>query len=375
MFNYVTTMITLVKGEINPTTRSSSVLGFFRSQSADVPRLATASLLPSGKVRAGWIPAPKVSQSDRVYEHQRIHTEDDFASYKSDLTGRYYCYRFSREVVPPLGLSAVPNCHKLPRKHGLKGITSQGRENVKESAFLLERVYRKRLGFYTLTCPYTDAESIHSYNQNISYILRSYFQELKREYDRKNCTWSYVSVLEWQTARFDDTGFPVLHIHYIAPCYLPSSRSFIVDANKIRSLWRTAVRNVVGKDCNTSASVDSQVVSKSAAGYLAKYMSKGGDSFEFLAQNAPDQFPSQWWSTSRNLRKALKDCTVILPLHISHDILSGMAFETDHPAYLQYHKYIYVQWKEIDICVGISAQMSTNMVANWQDFRGKLGEL
>lgn len=368
-------MLTLSKGEVNPHKRSTSVLQFFRSSSTDVPRLATASLLPSGKVRAGWIPAPKLSGRDRAYEHQRIHTEDDYASYKSDLTGRYYCYRFSREVVPVLGLSAVPNYHKPLQTHGLRGITSLGRENVKESAFLLERRYRKRLGFYTLTCPYTDAESIYSYNKNIAYILRSYFQELKREYDRAACTWSYVSVLEYQVARYDDTGFPVLHIHYIAPCYLPGKWAFVVDAEKIRSLWNIAVYNAVGKECDTSASVDSQVIRKSAAGYLAKYMSKGGDSFEFLAQNAPDQFPSQWWSTSRNVRKALKECTVVLPSQISQEILEGKAFDPGHPAYLQYHKYIYVRWNDIDICVGISAQMSSSVLNNWQGFRGKLGGL
>lgn len=368
-------MLTLSKGEVNPCKRSASVLSFFRNPSTDVPRLATASLLPSGKVRAGWVPAPKVSDRDRAYEHQRIHTEDDYASYKSALTGRFYCYRFSREVVPPLGLSAVPNYHNEAKKHGLKGITSLGRESVKESAFLLERRYRKRLGFYTLTCPYTDAESIYLYNKNISYIQRSYFQELKREFERKGCTWSYVSVLEIQTGRFDSTGVPALHIHYISPCYLPGSWEFILDAQTLRNTWQRVLRNTIGRLADCSASLDSQVVNKSAAGYLAKYMSKGGDSFEFLAQNAPDQFPSQWWSTSRNVRKALKECTVVLPSQISQEILEGKAFDPDHPAYLQYHKYIYVQWKEIDICVGISAQMSPNMVDNWQDFRGKLGEL
>lgn len=368
-------MLTLTKGEVNPCKRSASVLSFFRSPSTEVPRLATASLLPSGKVRAGWLPSVKLSDRDRVYEHQRIHTEDDYASYKSDRTGQYYCYRFSREVAPALGLSAVPNYHNEVRKHGLKGITSAGRECVKESAFLLERRYRRRLGFYTLTCPYVDEESIYLYNKNISYIQRSYFQELKREFDRKGITWSYVAVLEIQASRFHDTGVPALHIHYISPCYEPGSWQFILDADTLRNIWQRVLCNTMGRVVDCSASVDSQVVSKSAAGYLAKYMSKGGDSFEFLAQNAPDQFPSQWWSTSRNVRKALKECTVVLPSHISQEILEGRAFEPGHPAYLQYHKYIYVQWKDIEICVGISAQMSSSVLGNWQDFRGKLSAL
>lgn len=368
-------MLTLTKAEVNPCKRSASVLSFFRSPSTNVPRLAIASLLPSGKVRAGWIPAPKLSDRDRAYEHQRIHTEDDYASYKSDRTGQYYCYRFSREVAPSLGLSAVPNYHNEAKRHGLKGITSSGRECVKESAFLLERRYRRRLGFYTLTCPYTDEESIYLYNKNISYILRSYFQELKREFDRQNITWSYVSVLEIQADRFRDTGVPCLHIHYVSPCYVPGTWSFILDANALRSIWGRVLYNTLGRRVDCSASVDAQVVDKSAANYLAKYMSKGGNENSFLVQNAPDQFPSQWWSTSRNVRKALKECTVVLPSQISQEILEGRAFEPGHPAYLQYHRYIYVQWKQVDICVGISAQMSSSVLNNWQDFRGKLGEL
>lgn len=368
-------MLTISSAEVNPCRRCSSVLSFFRSPSTEVVRLAKATLLPSGKVRAGWLPVPSLSERDRAYEHQRIHTETDYASYKSERTGDFHALRFEREVVPVLGLSAVPNCHKPLRKHGLQGITSLGRENVKESAFLLEQRYRRRLGFYTLTCPYTDEESIYSYNKNIAYIQRSYFQEIKRACEKKNGTWSYVSVLEVQSNRFHETGTPVLHIHYVSPCYVPGTWDWLLTADEIRDIWGRVVSGVIGRVCESSASVDCQVVKHSAAGYLAKYMSKGGQEMQFLAQNAPDQFPSQWWSTSRNVRKALKACTVQLPSSVAHDILTADAFQPDHPAYLQYHKYIYVQWKDIEICVGISAQMSPSVVDNWQDFRGKLDEI
>lgn len=321
-------------------------------------RIATGVLLPSGKVRVGVLPLRSVSSVDEEYERTASRYEVDSVVYKPSV-GRVRTYYFFRQRdCLQLGLSAVPNCHKPPRRHGLRGITSRGRENVKECSYLLERRYGRRLGFYTLTCPYTDEESIYLFNQNIRYIQRSYFQELKREYERQGATWSYVSVLEFQTERFNTSGVPVLHIHYISPCYLPDTWTWVCTADTLRSLWMRVIQNCCGIPCDTLASVDAQVIHSSAVGYISKYLSKGGQPFQFLAQNAHDQFPSQWWSTSRNLRHSVSNLTVSLPSEVAQFYMSGAGDNKDNPYYLKYSKDVFVKWNDRELLVGVSGQIN-----------------
>lgn len=321
-------------------------------------------LYPSGKVSTFYRPRDKVSEKDKIYEATR---------------GKFVCFRRSHwdahkgivretltreESLPTLGLSTPLNCHNQKmRKYGLRGISSKARSFVKESAFVLQRRYGRRLGFYTLTCPYTDAQSIYLYNQNINYIVRSYFQELKREFVRKGCTWSYVAVLEIQGERYDSTGVPCLHIHYVSPCYLPNSTTFILTAEEIRNLWGRVLCNTLGRRVNCSASVDSQVVHRSASNYLAKYLSKGSSVCEYLSMNCPDQLPGQWWSCSNNLRAATKMVIMPLPQHICDYYMSGGGGEDTSPVRLLYRRDVSICLHGQMFVVGMSAQMSAEGIS------------
>jgi hypothetical protein len=53
--------------------------------------------------------------------------------------------------------------------------------------------------------------------------------------------------------------------------------------------------------------IDTQAVEKSAAAYLSKYMSKGGEVLEaFAEENGWDSIPGQWWNLTKPLRDAVK---------------------------------------------------------------------
>lgn len=314
--------------------------------------------MPSGKVTVGRVPPKRISVEDARYEA----TRPEHVCYKKQHwhheLGLVTEYIDQLEEPPELGLASVSNCHKeVARRYGLKGISARGRTSVREGAYLLERKYGRRLGFYTLTCPYTDDNSIYSYNQNINYIQRAFFQELKREYERKGCNWSYVSVLEIQGARYHDTGIPVLHIHYIAPCYQPGGYEWIVEADTLRRIWQRCLYNVLGGHAPVGASVDSSVVRTSAVGYISKYMSKGSKETSFLAEVCPDQLPSQWWSMSQNVRKAIKAATIHLPQEICESILYNPCTEPGSPLYLRYYKFVYIHIRGEEKLVGLSGNM------------------
>lgn len=321
-------------------------------------------VLPSGKISVGRVPSPRVLSADALYERTRTH----FVCYKKEHwhyeKGLVQEYFFAPERVPELGLASVSICHKgEKRKYGLKGISRKGRVAVREGAFLLERQYGRRLGFYTLTCPYTDPQSIYSYNQNIAYIQRTYFQELKREYERQGVVWSYVSVLEIQTKRFERDGEPVLHIHYLSPCYLPGTSNWICDASFLRGLWARVLGNCLQGTPNTSASLDASVVHSSAVGYLSKYMSKGSSEVGFLAQVCPDQLPGRWWGMSRNVRKAIASNTIHLPSSISEYILYNEELDPSSPFYMRYRRDVYVNIRGEDKLVGVSGNTLPNQIS------------
>lgn len=320
------------------------------------------TLYPSGRVTVGRIPRKKKTKADIEYESRRpLHT-CYVRSHWHWEEGLVREYQFVEERPQTLGLSSVHNYHNPSRrKNGLKGITPKGRSTVREAAYLLQRRYGRRLGFYTLTCPYTDAESIYSYNQNIAYIQRSYFQEVRREFERIGCTFSYVSVYEYQTARFDTTGFPVLHIHYCSPCYIPGTWEWICTADTLRDIWRRCCFNAIGIQCQTSAAVDAAVVHSSAAGYLSKYMSKGGEDYAFLAQNAPSQFPSQWWSCSRNLKLAIKRTVVNLPGQLCEYLIYNDTSNPSNVLYTPHKRFVYITYMGQEMCCGLSGRFSPDV--------------
>lgn len=315
-------------------------------------------LSPSGKVTVGRVPPKRIGVEDVRYEVDRPKYEYYKKQHWHHEDGLVTEYVDVLVDGSELGLASVSNCHNQPaRRYGLRGISARGRTSVREGAYLLERRYGRRLGFYTLTCPYTDDISIYSYNQNINYIQRTYFQELKREYERQGCSWSYVSVLEIQAERFSDTGIPVLHIHYIAPCYQPDTHSWICTADTLRSIWKRCLYNVLGGDVAVGASVDSSVVRTSAVGYISKYMSKGSKEVSFLAEVCPDQLPSQWWSMSQNVRKAIKAATIHLPQEICESILYSPCTDKDSPLYLRYYRFVYISIRDEEKLVGLSGNM------------------
>lgn len=325
-------------------------------------RMLVGRMSPSGRISIGSVPRPKVRSQDKEYECTRPehrYFQRCRWDWRDGVVAENISVLHEKENTPPLGLSAVPNYHKPVRdRYGLRGITRNGKFKVLEGASLLQERYRGRLGFYTLTCPYKDSSLIYEFNRNIGEIVRRWFQELRRFYAKVKTTFSYVSVCEIQSERYQRTGVPVIHIHYVAPCYLPGTTKWVLGATEIRYLWMRTLASVLGVEADTSPSVDAQVVHSSASGYLAKYLSKGYEAVEWIADIAPSQVPHQWWSMSANVRRCLRRLTTKLPEALIEWWFSNNNFDSDDPYHLTYTKYIYVQWRGQELKVGMSAQIS-----------------
>lgn len=340
----------------------SSELQSFLSTEYTSSRLLVGRISHTGRISIGSIPRPKIRSEDREYEcirPEHRYFQKCRWDWREGVVAEDVAVLIEKENVPPLGLSAVPNHHKPSRgRYGLRGITKNGRHKVLEGASLLHERYRGRLGFYTLTCPYKDSSLIYEFNRNIGEIMRRWFQELRRFYAKVKVTFSYVAVCEIQSERYQRTGVPVVHLHYVAPCYMPRSTKWVLGATEIRYLWMRCLASVLGVEADTSPSVDAQVVQTSASGYIAKYLSKGYEAVAWVGDCAPSQVPKQWWSMSANVRRCLRKLTTVLPAHLVEWWFGNNNYAEGDPYHLVYQQYIYVQWRGQELKVGMSAQIS-----------------
>lgn len=210
------------------------------------------------------------------------------------------------------GLSIVSNSRILEthRFQGLKGITSHGRKTVREGTYLLEKLYgRNRLSFLTLTLP----EAIDEPNRNQwAVINQRFFEEIVRLLRRRGLPEDYVAVTEIQLNRYKRTGRPAKHIHCVF-VGRHSYSSWEISPKEITDLWARIVTNVMKpKDCNVkwNASVNIQMVKKSASAYMAKYLTKGQSDITKMSEAGhKDVIPKRWYGCSLALRSRIKSET------------------------------------------------------------------
>ncbi len=328
----------------------------------------------SGYTSVGYVPRPETLKADKSYERDR-----DKYQFVKQKSWHYQSGICEQVIIQPLhnsnsgsrlvSASKSSQTSETPKKrYGLKGISPAGRTKVRESAYLLHRLHPRRLGFYTLTCPYTTPSQIYEFNRNISEILRQYFQMLKRA-EAGIESFQYVSVLEVQEQRYLHSGDFVLHIHYISPCFRPGSRVWKHTANELRTLWARACRNVVGGEPDTSASVDCQLVKKNAAAYLSKYMSKGGKLQSEVASVSPSQLPRQWWSISAMTRRLLHVSTITLPSETAENFFHNSFVDGELNPFMVCH-HVTANIGGNDVCIGVAGYLHKDWTsALWEEQR------
>lgn len=289
---------------------------------------------PDGSFTVGWDSANFNTEKRRSQQYERLRGEQEY--HLCDETGTPWLTvpldaavecgwrdAVEQESRLSLGLSSLCNSHKTPRR-GLKGITSLGRRTVRSGAVLLEKEFgKKRLGLLTVTVPPLGEICERLLNFYWAELVRRFVQEVGREYERRTGKgFEYVNCTEIQERRYQRTGSLGLHLHLLYPCR-GLKGGFYLSANFFRTLLRRTILAVLTKalsDCSlegtplpevdTSAAVDCQVVRKSAAGYLGKYLSKGGKILSAVARTPDaDSLPAQWWGISSSLRKRVRSAT------------------------------------------------------------------
>lgn len=276
------------------------------------------------------------------------------------------------EQFPPtsdnsLGLSSIQRCRGTKRE-GLKGITNYGRRQISEGCFVLERsFFRRGLGMYTFTCPYTDDSDVVAFAENWATILKRLLERISRLYATRGQKLHYVGCVELQEKRYKRSGQICPHLHFIANCRLPGNKEFIVSADELRQIWQEVCKNATKKIVPVGASVDCSVVRKSAEAYLSKYMSKGGEIVEECAESFPQSLPRRWWCISKSLRLVIKTRTRKLTGCMA-EFLIQQCYQGMDSGIFVWVKSIFISLHGQEVCIGFCGKLDTQ---NAEVFVGK----
>jgi hypothetical protein len=190
-------------------------------------------------------------------------------------------------------------------------ITSYGRKMLRNGCFALEEGIdnqRRTVGFYTATIPALSPEEIFNIGSDWSEIVRKFFQELRRVFERNNETFYFAYCTEIQLKRSRALGVNVLHLHWVAPTYKLGTKEFIVSSSTLRKIWSRMLAPYINSEVSFNASIDSQVLKKSAQRYLSKYISKSNSKCNDDGIDSQYTFQiSAFWGMSKELRRWIKD--------------------------------------------------------------------
>jgi len=288
-----------------------------------------------GSITTGWVSGQKkVYVADEKYEEAlalepetvtEVYMDGNMIQRETRVTG------LSSEQAEILGQShwslgssvpAIPhNDDKQNRQRkGYKGISSHGRRTVRSGCTVLEEKYGKSgLAFLTLTPPVLTPNGQILYVSQWQAICKTFRQRVRRLAKRQGVNIDWVDVTELQPKRSLREGWACLHLHAVFNSRL--GNGYWLTADKVREIWREVLEFYTGDELDTRAAVDIVAVKKSAANYLGKYISKGGDTLKQF-ENTPwmDMLPCKWWYVSSSLKSAVKAAQMELPAEESETL-------------------------------------------------------
>lgn len=219
----------------------------------------------------------------------------------------------SEGPIGPLNLTNARNSHRVakrPESYGRKGITGYGKNMVKSAATLIQKMPNKRTTFATVTMPTLPAHLRRELALCWPEFVRQALQWLSRKLKRVGLPGLVVSCTEIQPKRLKGFGEAYLHLHLVWPNHWARAGNWAIDVLEFRAWCESfLIRQGIWVD-GAWVNVNTQQVEKSAAGYLAKYMSKGVGEIQKMAEDCGwDAIPAQWWNMTAPLRALVKKYT------------------------------------------------------------------
>lgn len=199
-----------------------------------------------------------------------------------------------------------PRSRRLP--YGSKGMSGYGAKMVRSAGTLLQKKFgRKGVTMWTLTVPSLPAEARREVARQWGELERQLLQWLGRQLLKAGLPRQVVLISEIQVERLQRDDEAYLHFHVLMPARKLVGRGWAVSAYDLRRWWWSALNRVTHGQCTQQPRVNGELVRKSAAGYLAKYMSKGpGDIEHMIKDVGGDAIPRRWWSITKSMLRWVK---------------------------------------------------------------------
>lgn len=281
---------------------------------SQLSRSIRGTIRPCGRGTIGYVPQKKVSKLEAEYDSKSLDTIAIEYQSVCDGTGELLDEAIrvaQKSEVTPLPLPCQESQPVASEPRIADNLTARGKKYLEDGCFLLQRKYGvTNLGFYTLTLSMNTKDEIDQFNSQAATVLKRFLEKVKRRYESACQTWVYIGVWEIHPSRSKRVGYPVLHFHYVAPCYLSKTKEFILTSQQIRRLWSSTVANVCGVRLGRDCRIGSEVCHTNCGGYLAKYYCKGNSG---TLGELPEYSPcplSSWYSLSRNLLQLIRRCTI-----------------------------------------------------------------
>jgi hypothetical protein len=246
-------------------------------------------------------------------------------------------------------------------RQGQKGISGHGKRMVRSGCAVLEREFgRENLSFGTATLPSLSPEDCQLVTIAWPELARQFMQELKRLLVRRGLSPQVVYVTEIQSKRWKFRQELAPHLHWICQGRRDRRESWRILPGEIRAIWKRLIEGVaLGYEVDCSAATRIERIRKSAAGYLSKYMSKGGEILEEIKESGLGTIlPTSWWGMSRELRARVKDEMVEPPKGVISYMLANRR-ELKESGLLSWYYEITVSSSEGEFLVGMVGAFSS----------------
>lgn len=249
----------------------------------------------------------------------------------------------------PLGLSNGSNSH-TPKKRGLKGLTTYAKRMLRNGCYLLEKWAGKRnCALLTCTLPDYPEEIYKAVTHAWPEIVRVFTQWLHRRLKAAGgCPWvlGCVEIQEKRMARYG--GLP-LHLHLTFQAR--SGKEYTVNLHEISRVWMRCVSLAVPDAASYDYSFATRIelIKKSVAAYLSKYLSKGVTNNVVSAGEQGYKIPSSWWVGVGRFKRAIARmmiCTTGEDARMVHSAIY------DTPSLFRYSGKVYIGSGDDARCVG-----------------------